>query len=208
MKIIELNKWKRKEHFEHFLNYDNPYFGITSEINCSYAYTLCKKNRISFFLFNLHKILKTVNLLESFKLRILNNKPILLESVNVLTTIARTDNYWGYSYLTYTEDFNDFRERALSIIEETKNSNGLMFEQHKNKIDYIHFSAIPNIHYSSISNARTKKYMQSIPKINTGKIIKKNDMLYIPISVNMHHSLADAGDIYLFLSALEVELNK
>lgn len=45
MRIIDKNTWKRKEHYEFFSEYDDPFFGITSEIECSNAYEFCKKTK-------------------------------------------------------------------------------------------------------------------------------------------------------------------
>ena len=49
MKTIDLENWNRKEHYEFFLNYDNPYFGIVTEIDCTIAFDKAKQEKKSFF---------------------------------------------------------------------------------------------------------------------------------------------------------------
>ena len=49
MKILDQSSWKRKEHFDFFSKYEDPYFGIVSEIDCTKAYKLSKLRNQSFF---------------------------------------------------------------------------------------------------------------------------------------------------------------
>jgi len=49
--------WKRREHFEFFKNYDEPFFGITVNVDCTRAYKRAKRDNVSFFVFYLHRAL-------------------------------------------------------------------------------------------------------------------------------------------------------
>ncbi|MDH5475920.1 MAG: CatA-like O-acetyltransferase, partial [Cyclobacteriaceae bacterium] len=49
MKILDLENWNRKEHYHFFSQYDEPFFGLVSEIDCTIAYQVAKKNNYSFF---------------------------------------------------------------------------------------------------------------------------------------------------------------
>ena len=59
--IIDIQKWKRKEHFEFFSAFDDPYFGIVSEIDCTRAYDKNDWAEESFFLYYLHKATMAAN---------------------------------------------------------------------------------------------------------------------------------------------------
>ena len=37
-KIIDIATWNRKEHFEHFSAFDDPFFGVTVNVDCTRAY--------------------------------------------------------------------------------------------------------------------------------------------------------------------------
>ena len=37
-KIIDLATWNRKEHFEHFSAFDDPFFGVTVHVDCTRSY--------------------------------------------------------------------------------------------------------------------------------------------------------------------------
>ena len=42
-KIIDIATWNRKEHFEHFSAFDDPFFGVTVNVDCTRAYREAKK---------------------------------------------------------------------------------------------------------------------------------------------------------------------
>lgn len=42
-KEIELTNWKRKEHFEFFSQFSEPFYGITVRVDCTEAYQKAKK---------------------------------------------------------------------------------------------------------------------------------------------------------------------
>jgi hypothetical protein len=51
-------------------DFEEPYYGITMEVDCSDAYRQAKENGYSFFLYSLYLTLKAVNITEAFKYRI------------------------------------------------------------------------------------------------------------------------------------------
>ena len=49
-KIIDIATWNRKEHFEHFSAFDDPFFGVTVNVDCTRAYREAKNKGVSFSL--------------------------------------------------------------------------------------------------------------------------------------------------------------
>ena len=56
-KIIDLATWNRKEHFEHFSAFDDPFFGVTVHVDCTRSYEEAKAKGVSFSLLLLHRIM-------------------------------------------------------------------------------------------------------------------------------------------------------
>ncbi|MCK4530993.1 MAG: chloramphenicol acetyltransferase, partial [Candidatus Marinimicrobia bacterium] len=59
--IIDIDTWKRKGPFQHFLKYSDPYFGITCSVDCTQAYTRAKEMGVSFFLYYFYLSLDAAN---------------------------------------------------------------------------------------------------------------------------------------------------
>ena len=49
-KIIDIATWNRREHYEHFSAFDDPFFGVTVQVDCTRAYQEAKTKGISFSL--------------------------------------------------------------------------------------------------------------------------------------------------------------
>lgn len=108
MKIIDVEKWNRKEHFEFFSKMDSPYFGFTTEIDCTKAYTYAKENGHSFFATYLHRSMVAVNAVDELKLRIVDNQVVLYNVIHAGTTIGRADGTFGFAFIPFSNDFNTF----------------------------------------------------------------------------------------------------
>ena len=47
-KIIDIATWNRREHYEHFSAFDDPFFGVTVNVDCTRAYQEAKDKGVSF----------------------------------------------------------------------------------------------------------------------------------------------------------------
>jgi len=125
-KKIDVDKWERREIYRFFKDYDEPYYGITMDLECTAAYEFSKSKKFSFFLYYLHLVLKAVNLTEAFKYRIEGDELYLYDVINGSATIDRDDGTFGFSYIPYFEDLDLFLERATEEMIEVRMSDQLI----------------------------------------------------------------------------------
>ena len=83
MKQIDLNNWERKQLFEHFKGFKDPYFGIVFPVNVTKAYHFSKENNISFFAKYLHACIKAINSVDNLKYRIENYKVVEYDVIKI-----------------------------------------------------------------------------------------------------------------------------
>jgi chloramphenicol O-acetyltransferase type A len=202
-KTIDLSTWNRKEHFQFFSQFDEPFFGIVAEADCTDAYKTCRDSHKPFFLFYLHKAILAVNLTEEFRYRIQGEEVIDFEPIHVTTTIARNDNTFAFAFIPFVESFKDFTEYAEEEIAKVQDSSGLRLSENSSRADVIHFSAVPWLSFTGASHARNFKIKDSVPKITFGKFFQRNKRLIMPVSVNAHHGLMDAFHVAKFLQQFE-----
>lgn len=208
MKIIEIDTWKRKEHFEFFKNLDEPFFGIVTEVDCTNAYQYTKNLNISFFAFYLHKSLIAVNQIDEFKYRIKNGDVVVFDKIDASPTIGREDGTFAFSFVKYNLEFDLFNFSLLKEIEVVKHSKGLRAENDAERIDVIHYSSIPWIKFTGLTHARNFKYQDSCPKITFGKTYYDNNKLKMPVSINAHHGFIDGLHVGYFLELYQKLLNE
>ncbi len=200
-KEINMDDWYRKDHFEFFSKFSEPFFGITAKIDCTKAYQIAKENKISFFLYYLHKSLVAANNVQPFKYRIQENKVFEYDVVNASPTINRENGSFGFSYFDYYEDFNQFSHEAKPKIEDVRKSSGLVPAVSGENV--IHYSSIPWIDFSAISHARHFSFSDSCPKISFGKMISDGNKKVMSVSVHAHHALMDGYHVGQFMDKFQ-----
>lgn len=99
------------------------------------------------------------------------------------------------------EDLDIFIDKALAEVKRVRGESRLISNDFEQNI--IHFSAIPWIRFTSVSHPRKFGLRDSIPKITMGKYYHAGDRMMIPVSVHVHHALADGLHVGQFLTSLE-----
>ncbi len=187
--LLDIESWNRKDQFHFFSQFEEPFFGVTVQLDCTEAYAKAKASGYSFFLYYLHLSLKAANQIEPFRYRISDGKVYLHDTVNASPTINRPDGTFGFSYMDYHPDFENFAEAAKITIEEVRNSTGLIPAVSGENV--IHYSSVPWINFTGLSHARSFSFKDSCPKISFGKMTEVNGRKQMPVSIHVHHALMD-----------------
>lgn len=208
MKIIDIENWNRKEHFDFFSSMDSPYFGFTTEVDCTKAYDMAKENGYSFFALYLHRSMVAVNTVDEFKLRIIDGQVALFDKIHAGTTIGRKDGTFGFAFIPFSEDFGTFNARLQIEIQAVENSTGLRLKNGDIGKDLIRHTTIPWNSFSALVHPTNFKNNESVPKIAFGKFSVREGKRYLPVSVEAHHGLADGIHIARYLEEFQRQLNK
>jgi chloramphenicol O-acetyltransferase type A len=200
---LDIKDWPRAEHFEFFRTFEEPFFGVTVEIDCTTAYRKAKDSGVSFFISYLHKTMRAVNGHESFRYRIEGDKVAIYSRVDASATISRNDGSFGFSLIEYDPDFEKFSKATLEETQRVRNTPGL-FTRTFESDNLIHFSAVPWIAFTSLSHARMLKSADSCPKISFGKMtVSASGHRTIPMSVHVHHALIDGLHLGQFIDSFQ-----
>jgi chloramphenicol O-acetyltransferase type A len=205
---INYSNWKRKEHFEFFNSFDDPFFGITTEVNLTRGYKLAKEKDYSVFLYYLHCSLMAANLTESFKYRVINGDIYYFDPLHASPTIDREDETFGFAFMEYKKEFEAFSELAEKEIEAAKHSTGLRLNDDNKRQDVIHFSVVPWFSFTSLSHPRNFSQDESIPKITFGKYYESGSRYMLPVSIHAHHGLMDGYHAGKYLETFQKLLNE
>lgn len=199
---IDLAHWNRREHFRFFSAFDDPFFGITTAVDFTEVYRESKALGRSFFLASVHHILRCVNETPAFKLRAEGGQVVRFGRIHVSPTIGRDDGTFGFGFFEYDADFDCFAENANREISRVKCGEGLSITDDTQRTDVIRYSALPWFAFSEMKHAGSIRTGDSVPRISTGKLTREGDRLLLPISISVHHGLADGRDIAELLQKL------
>lgn len=203
---IDINTWIRKDHFKFFSTFEEPFFGVTVDVDCTATYEEAKENNVSFFLLYLHKSLAAVNQIEPFSYRIIDGEVWKYDVVNAAATINRPNGTFGFGYMDFHEDFEDFKIEANKEIEKVQATTGLIPSASGENV--IHYSALPWLNFTSMSHARKFSFPDSCPKISFGKVRNEHGKKIMPVSIHVNHALMDGYHVAQFVDAYQALLKK
>jgi chloramphenicol O-acetyltransferase type A len=201
-KTLDINNWKRQDHFHFFKNFDKPFFNICSEVDVSRFYHFLKERDLSFFLASLHATSKAANFIDEFRYRIKGEGVIIHKQIHPASTVINPDETFSFAYFEYKTRLDEFLPAAQAVLNEQRLGQQ-SFEPQDSRDDLVHHSVLPWINFQSISHPRRFNSQDSIPKIVLGKYHWKEERLYMPISIEVHHSLVDGLHVARFLEKLQ-----
>lgn len=201
---VDRSYWKRTAHYNFFRSFEQPFFGVTTTINCTEAYTYCKAYNISFLLYYLHKSLLAANQVKEFRYRIEQDEVIEYTHISGSITVLRNDETFGFAYFDYEPEFTTFAKAAKKVIDAEKTASGLTLKNNFNSL--IHYSILPGVNFSSMQHAQMLSAGDSVPKIVFGKICFENEKVLLPVSVHVNHALCDGLHITKFLDIYQRQM--
>ena len=150
-KIIDIATWNRREHYEHFSAFDDPFFGVTVQVDCTRAYQEAKTKGISFSLLVLHRITTAAAAVEEFRYRIEGDKVVCYDSLLPEATVSRADHTFSFAAFEYDPDELVFIRRAKAEMERLQATTGLNKGGtfHPNA---IHYSAVPWLSFTDMKH--------------------------------------------------------
>lgn len=208
MKIIDQDSWNRREHFEFFSSYDDPTFGIVSEVDCSKAYALAKERQLSFFAWYMHKSMLAVDAVKELKFRILEGQVVYFDEIHAGPAIGREDGTFGFSFIPFDRNFTAFSQSIKDEILEVQNSPGLRLGVDADRKNVVYYSTLPWITFTGLKHPFNAEDMAGIPKITFGKVHIRDGKRIMPVAVHAHHGLVDGLHVGKYFEIFQDLLNE
>ena len=203
---IDLDKWERKNHFNFFKDYANPFYNICTNIEVTSLVDFTKQNNVSFFLSMLFMSSKAVNNVKELKYRILDDKVIAYKVVHPFSTIFNDDKTFNFCPFTYYDNFSLFYQKGNESISETLKEKDKL-EAKEYRTDVIHYTSIPWFSITGMTHARKTFQGDSIPKIVFGKYFDENNVIKMPICIEVNHALVDGYHLSKYLNYFQEYIN-
>jgi chloramphenicol O-acetyltransferase type A len=204
-KYLDLENWHRRELFDFFIGYKNPYFNVCVKVDVTELLTLVRNRPGIKVSAAIHYFaLRIANEIEPFRYRLNDGKVIVYDVINGGTTVLLPNESFAYAYFDYLPDFEHFVAGMSKAVEEIYNSSGKLKPTMRD--DVIYNTTLPWISFTSFAHARTPGRGDSIPRFVFGKFTKENGRVMMPFSVEVHHALMDGLHVGRFLARLEEAL--
>jgi len=206
MKYIDINTWKRKEHFTFFHRMDYPQFNICMDIDVTNFLAFTRAKKLSFYYAMIYAVTKVVNEVEDFKYRIRDDKVVLHDTIHPSFTDMNKeadDDLFKMVTVDMQEDITTF----VHIANETNLNQKAYFDISK-LVDRDDLIYITWISFTHISHTISLNKNDSVPRISWGKYYTNGNKVLLPFSVQVNHALMDGVHIGKYTEKLQSYLNE
>jgi len=202
--FLDLANWPRRELFEFFVGYTNPYFNVCTQLDVFRLKQFVDQRGIKISLALHYVALRVANEIDPFRYRLKDDKVFVYDVVNGGTTVLLPNESFSYAYFDYHPDFETFVSKMGAAVAAVQNGDGKLKPTMRD--DVIYHTTLPWISFSSFAHARNKGRGDSIPRIVFGKFTPSAERLSMPFSVEVHHALMDGLHVGRYLSRFEAAL--
>lgn len=202
---LDLTNWARRDLFEFFRDYDNPYFNVCTRLDVTKLLAFLRQRPgVSVSLAYHYFALRIANEIEQFRYRLRDGKVVVHGVINGGTTILLPNETFTFAYFNYYQDFDKFILEAQRAVELVQKGDSPL--ESTSRDDTVYFTTLPWVSFTSFAHARKWGVEDSVPRIAFGKFSKENERTLLPISVEVHHALMDGLHVGRFLTRLEEAL--
>ena len=204
MKTIDIENWKRKEHFNFFYRMDYPQYNICMNIDITRFLRFTKENQLSFYYAMIYAVTEAANRLENFKYRIRDGKVVLHDKLHP----SFTDSGSGAEndlFKLVTVDMAGTISEFVKQTESVSKAQTACFplEKLSGRDDFLYITCLPWISFTHFSHTITLNRNDSVPRISWGKYFSDGDKVLLPFSVQVHHALADGEHVGKYIELLQ-----
>jgi chloramphenicol O-acetyltransferase type A len=148
----------------------------------------------------LHRSLLAAHGVDNFKTRIVDGRVWRYERINGGSAIGRPNGTIGFGHYRFQPHLVEFVQEATLEVERVKQRDDV--ERYPGP-DLIRYSVLPWFDFTSISHARDFSQDDSAPRITFGKVTDADGRCTMPVSIHVHHALADGMHVAEFVELFQ-----
>lgn len=207
LRAIDIEKYDRKYVYEHYKNELNCSYSVTINVNITNLISTCRSHSLKTYPAIIFAITNAVNKVDQFKMELDSNGDLAIwDSVNPLYTMLNKETKIHYSvWAEVNTSLTNFNKEYLNDIALYSNSTTLNPKK-TNTSNFINISALPWFSFTGFNINVDSKNNYYLPFFTIGKYYKHEEEILMPLSIQVHHAVADGYHVSLFLNELDAEI--
>ncbi len=191
--VIDRGTWKRNEYFEYYFHTLKCRYNIGADLDISRLHAFRREKGLKFFPVMLYVVMRAVNLHLEFRMAFNEQKELgYWEEVWPCYTLFHPEeeaftDIWS----EYSEDFSSFYATVRQDMERYRHVTGRIKAREGQP---SHICPVSNVPWLAFTHFAQDSYAPSdflSPLIKFGKYERRGENIVIPVSVSVHHAVAD-----------------
>ena len=201
---LDMEHYERIEHFRYFLSMPYPYVGVTVDTDVTGTVRFCKANGHSFYLTFLHAAARAADSVPELRRRIHDGAIIEYDACPTSHTELCENGTYCYCTLHHDKPFEEYIAYAEAERRRRRENGSLREDADVESMYFI--STLPWLHYSALIQP-VAGGEESNPRITWGAFAPDGaGRLQMPVTLLVHHALADGSHLAKFYDALRAAL--
>jgi chloramphenicol O-acetyltransferase type A len=206
MKIIDIDTWRRREHFHFFKRMAYPIYNICFEIEVTKVKHFSTENSLPFNLVMVHLSTASFNDVENFRYRIREEKVVLHDSLTPSYADAvKNSDLFRMITVPFDMDLKNFVTKAK--LKSQSQTQYFVVEDFSNNDNFVFYSAIPWISFTSVDHTRNHNRDDAMPRVSWGKYHWQENKLFLPYNIQVNHMFVDGIHLGMFKENIENRIN-
>lgn len=206
MRVLDMETWSRREHFEFYSRFDHPHFGMSANVDVTAFVPAVKERAVSVTVATVYLIARAANAVPEFRYRIRDGQVAEHEVVHPGTTILVNEDMFTFATFEYVEDFARFATHAAEVIAYVQQHPSLDVDVGRD--DWLFMTPIPWVSFTSFMHPVHLQPPGSIPLFAWGKFFGDGERLMMPLQAQGHHALMDGLHMGRFFQKVQEMLDQ
>ncbi len=201
---IDLEKDPRRKHLEYFSSLPYPYVGVTNHVDVTELVRFCKDRGYSFYLTFLHIAALAADGVPELRRRIRSGKVFEYSACPTSHTELLENGAYCYCTLHHQLPLEEYIPYAEAVRAQCRQNGSIEEDEDVESMYFI--STLPWLHYTALIQP-VAGGDESNPRITWGRFeADHRGRMQLPVSLLVHHGLADGIHIAAFYRNLEKEI--
>ncbi len=201
--LIDMDSWERREYFHHYMTEANCTHNITANIDITALLDSVKSKGLRIYPTAIYIVSRAVNHNRNFRFAFDSEERLgYWDIMSAEYPIFHDDDQtFSYIYTDFSEDFPVFYQNCVADMLQYRDVKGITTR--RSPANSFTVSCIPWVSFTGFNlNILTKgRYLS--PIITWGKFFEQSGRTLMPISVQVHHAVADGYHTAKFLNDLQ-----
>ena len=198
---IDLENWKRREFYEHFIN----------EVVCSYSITvnldITHLKGAQLYPAMIWLLTKTVNEMPEFRTSLTGEGLGVYDSMHPMYTVFNKENenfsgIWSY----YAEDYSEFLKNYEADAAEYSKSTRYAPKAGTPENSF-NISMVPWLEFTAVNFNVYDEGKFLLPIFTMGKFFERDGKRLLPLAIQVHHAVCDGYHVGRFVEKLQVHID-
>ena len=200
--IVDFSAWPRGDLFRFYMDHMRVVMSLTADVNVAPLVRFVKKNGMKFYPAMIWAVSRVVNAHEEFRFGWDAEKNLIRWDV-ISPSYAhfhRSDGNFTKRVTLYAENLAEFYARFMEDRERYRDLRGVAADQPPNRFDV---SCLPWVRYRHFDVHVFDQGDFLAPVVTWGKYEAEGDKLVMPLTMNIHHAVADGFHLSRFFTEVQ-----